>query len=154
MPSASYSATAQASVDALWARLADLPSWPRWLRAPYASEQVAVATPGTLGIGAEFSLKGPLTYRLFARVAEWEEGRRLALDIERSEYPSDRLFLRQARIEIELEPLADGLTRVTCAHRVEGKGALGAVYMATVFAPFLRSNVRLVVRSLIEAAET
>ena len=148
MPSARASAIAAAPVLAVWALLADIERWPRWLRVPYADQAVSVSSAGPPGAGTEFTLQGKLPFRLFARVSEWQEGQRLAFEIYRSEYPSDRLFFRRAAIAIELDDLGDGRTRVTCAHSVWGRGVLGRLYMATAFRPFLRSSARGFVRSL------
>src|SRR3989304_3380874 len=105
MPSASYSEMVEAPIEALWQRLADIESWPRWLRAPYASESVAIATPAPLSPGTELVLQGRLSSRLFARITAGQEGRLLGFEVYRSEYPSDRLFFRWAAIAIELEEL-------------------------------------------------
>ena len=148
MPAARHTGTVDAPVEELWARLADIASWPRWLHVPYATEAVSPAAPGPVGLGTEFTLKGSLPYRLFARITEWQERQRLAFEIYRSEYPSDRLFFRRATIAVELEQLDEARTRATCTHRVEGKGVLGAVYMATVFRPFLSTNAQRIVQSL------
>jgi len=147
MPSARASAIADAPVSAVWALLADIERWPRWLRVPYADQAVSVSSAGPPRAGAEFTLQGKLPFRLFARVSEWQEGRRLAFEIYRSEYPSDRFFFRRAAIAIDLEELG-GHTRVTCTHSVWGRGVLGRLYMATAFRPFLRSSARGFVRSL------
>ncbi len=151
MPRAQYSQAVDAPAQDLWAKLSDVEAWPRWLRVPYADGSVRLtdraATPGS-----EVVLQGRrLPFRLFGRLVECEEARRLAIEIERSEYPSDRLFFRRARITVHLASVDDRRTRVNCAHEVEGKGPLGALYMASVFRPFLRANVRAIVRSLAEA---
>ena len=151
MPTARHSVIVAAPAGAVWARLADVASWPRWLRAPYASESVTVAN-SPVGVGTEFVLKGSLPFRLFASVTEWREEQLLSFQIYRSEYPSDRLFFERAVITIELDRLDETRTRATGIHRVAGKGLLGTLYMATVFRPFLMSNVRRFVRSLREAA--
>ena len=148
MATSRHAGVVDASVDAVWGRLADVQSWPRWLDVPYASESVSIGTGGALGVGTELVLKGSLPFRLFARITEWREGQLLAYEIDRSEYPSDRLFFRRASITIELAKLDEGRTRATCSHHVEGKGFFGRLYMATVFRPFLRSNARRIVRSL------
>lgn len=151
MARARHSAIIAAPVAALWARLADLQAWPRWLRVPYASQSVTITSPPPAAVDTEFTLKGRMAYRIFARISQWEEERGLAFEIYRSEYPSDRLFFKRAVIAIELERLDEGRTRVTCTHRAEGKGLLGAVYMAVVMRPFLSSNVHWIVDSLAQA---
>jgi hypothetical protein len=50
MPTARHSAVANASVTAIWARLADLPAWPQLLHLPYADEFVILRNEGS---GAE-----------------------------------------------------------------------------------------------------
>ena len=151
MPSASHSATVEAPIEALWERLAGIELWPTWLSAPYASESVTIASPAPAKPGAELVLKGRFTYRLFARITEWQERRLLAFEVYRSEYPSDRLFFRRACIAIELERLDEARTRVTCRHDAEGKGVLGRLYMATAFRPFLIANVRRIASDLARA---
>ena len=151
MPRASHSATVEAPIEALWQRLADIEAWPRWLSAPYVSESVTIATPAPPSPGTELVLKGRLSYRLFARITDWQDGRLLAFEVYRSEYPSDRLFFRRAVIAIELEKVDGTRTRVTCRHQVEGKGVLGRLYMATAFRPFLAANVRRIVQDLARA---
>jgi len=151
MPSASHSATVEAPIEALWPRLADIQSWPRWLSAPYASESVTLAAPPPPKPGTELVLKGRLSYRLFARVTDWQDERLLAFEVYRSEYPSDRLFFQRAVIAIELEKVDETRTRVTCRHQVEGKGVLGRLYMTTAFRPFLAANVRRIVQDLARA---
>ena len=148
MPSASHSATVSAPIDALWDRLAAIESWPRWLTAPYADQSVTLAPPAPPRAGTELVLKGRFSYRLFARITDWQDGRLLSFEVYRSEYPSDRLFFRRAAIAIELEKLDEVHTRVTCRHQVEGSGVLGMLYMATAFRPFLRANVRRIVQDL------
>jgi len=138
-------------VETVWSLLVGLESWPRWLRVPYASESITVDSAGPPHVGTGFTLKGQWSFRLFARVEQLEEMRLLAFEIESSEYPSDRLFFKRARISIELSKVDQGRTRVTCTHWVEGKGLLGRLYMATAFRPFLRSNVRRVVRSIADS---
>lgn len=151
MPASRSSATIDAPVETVWARLADIASWPRWLGVPYASESVTIADAASPRVGTEFVLQGSLPFRLFARITEWREEQLLAFEIYRSEYPSDRLFFQRASVAIELRKLDEASTRATCTHRVEGKGIIGKLYMATVFRPFLISNTRRVVRSLREA---
>ena len=151
MPRARHVAIIPAPVGVLWARLGDLEGWPRWLRVPYASESVSIASSTPTALGTEFTLKGRMAYRLFARISQWEEERRLAFEVYRSEYPSDRLFFKRAVIDIELERLDEGRTRVTCTHRAEGKGLVGKLYMAVVMRPFLSTNVRCIVDSLDQA---
>jgi len=138
-------------VATLWARLSDLEAWPRWLHVPYASDSVTIVSPMPTAVGTEFTLKGRMAFRLFARISQWEEEGCLAFEVYRSEYPSDRLFFKRAVIAIELERLDERRTRVTCTHRAEGKGLLGAMYMAMVMRPFLSSNVRRIVDSLGQA---
>jgi hypothetical protein len=97
-------------------------------------------------------MRGRLRYRLFARVTDWRPERRLAFEIYRSEYPLDRLFFGRAEISVALEPAAaGGRTRVTCEHRLWGRGAAGRVYASTVMRPFLRANVQSIVDSLAAA---
>lgn len=151
MARARHSAVIAASIAVLWARLSDLEGWPRWLRVPYASEAVSITSSPPAAVGTEFSLKGRLAYRLFARISRWEEGRCLAFEIHRSQYPSDRLFFKRAVIAIELEGLDEGRTRVTCTHRAEGKGPWGGLYMAVVMRPFLSANVHWITDSLGQA---
>ena len=151
MPSASHSATIDSPVEAVWRLLIDLESWPRWLRVPYASESVAADSLEPPHVGTEFTLKGKMRFALFARIERLEDLRLLAFEITRSEYPSDRLFFKRARISIELSEVDSGRTRVTCVHWVQGKGLLGRLYMATVFRPFLRDNVLRVVQSIAES---
>ena len=153
MPAASHSAVTNASATAIWARLADLASWPRLLHLQYADESVQLAHPEVskddpVGLGAEFVMKGRLPYRLFARITDWQPQRRLEFEIYRSEYPSDRLTFGRARISIELEATDDGRTRVTCEHRLWGRGPLGRVYATTVMRPLLKSNVQRIVDGL------
>ncbi len=150
MPSASHSAIVKATPDAVWGRLADIESWPRWLRVPYASESAVLASRAPAGAGTEFTLKGSMKARLFARVTEWQDKRHLAFEIYRSEYPSDRLFFGRAVISIELEALASS-TKVTCRHSLEGKGFVGRLYAAVVMRPFLKTNVQRMADSLAAA---
>ena len=149
MPSARHSAVCAAPVSVLWTRLEDLGSWPRWLRAPYAGQSVTLASAAPARPGAEFVMKGRLPYRLFARITEWQPERRLGFEIYRSEYPSDSLTFGRARIAIDLEPLPDGRTRVTCEHRLWGRGLAGRLYAATVMRPFLKANVQRIIDSLV-----
>ncbi len=151
MPTAHHSAAVQAPVEALWARLADLESWPRWLLVPYASEAVTIASPGPTAVGTEFVLKGRMKARLFARITELEDRRHLAFEIYRSEYPSDRLFFGRPSISIELETVDAAHTRIKCTHRLEGKGAIGKLYAAVVMRPFLAVNVQRIVDSFVAA---
>ena len=148
--SARHSAIARAPPGVLWARMADLESWPRWLHVPYAGESVTLASPADSG--AEFVMKGRLAYRLFARVTDRQPERRLEFEIYRSEYPSDRLTFGHARIAIELEPLEGGRTRVKCEHRLWGRGVAGRLYAATVMRPFLATNVQRIVDALVLSA--
>jgi len=149
MPTARHSAISRTPAAALWARLADLDSWPRWLRAPYADQSVTLTAAPSAHQGAEFVMKGRLPYRLFARITDWQPERGIEFEIHRSEYPSDRFTFGRARIAIRLERLPDGRTRVTCEHRLCGRGLLGRLYGATVMRPFLKSNVRRIVGGLI-----
>jgi len=146
MPTACHSAVANASASDLWARLSDLPSWPRLLLLPYADEFVTL--DGEPSVGAEFVMKGRLSYRLFARITDWQPERRLEFEIHRSEYPSDRLTFGRAVISILLDPLDDVRTRVTCEHVLLGRGPAGRAYAATVMRPFLKSNVQRIVDGL------
>ena len=109
---------------------------------------MTLAPPAPPRAGTELVLKGRFSYRLFARITEWRDGRRLAFEVYRSEYPSDRLFFRRAVIAIALDKVDETRTRVTCRHQVEGSGVLGMLYMATAFRPFLRANVRRIVQDL------
>ena len=154
MPAARYSAVTSIPASVLWRKLADIGSWPRWLRAPYADERVVITSPEGRAerIGSEFTLKGRLPYRLFARITDWQPERRLEFEIYRSEYPSDRLTFGHASIAISLELADDARTRVSCEHRPLGKGPGGRLYAATVMRPFLRANVRRIVDNLIAAA--
>jgi hypothetical protein len=146
MPSARHSAAAGASAADIWARLAGLPSWPRLLHLQYADESVTLES--VPDVGAEFTMKGRLSYRLFARLTGWQPQRRLAFEIHRSEYPSDRLTFSRAVISITLEPLDANRTRVTCEHTLWGRGPVGRAYAATVMRPFLKSNVQRIVDGL------
>jgi hypothetical protein len=180
MPTARHSAVANASAADIWARLADLPSWPQLLHLPYADESVTLRNEGSgaepppprsgkeprparpeglvgqadhgpldIASGAEFTMKGRrLPYRLFARITDWQPERRLAFEIHRSEYPSDRLTFGSAAITITLERLEDGRTRVTCEHMLKHRGPIGVAYAATVMRPFLKSNVQRIVDGL------
>jgi hypothetical protein len=94
-------------------------------------------------------MKGRLSYRLFARVTEWQPEQRLEFEIHRSEYPSDRLTFGRAVISIGLEPLEDGRTRVTCEHTLWHRGPVGKAYAATVMRPLLKSNVQRIVDGLV-----
>jgi hypothetical protein len=93
-------------------------------------------------------MKGRLSYRLFARVTDWQPERRLEFEIHRSEYPSDRLTFARAAISITLEPLGDSGTRVTCEHTLWHRGPVGRAYAATVMRPFLKSNVQRIIDGL------
>jgi hypothetical protein len=146
MPSASHSAVANASAAHIWARLSDLASWPHLLHLQYADESVTLES--VPGVGAEFAMKGRLSYRLFARIGGWQPERRLEFEIHRSEYPSDRFTFARAVISIDLEPLDDARTRVTCEHTLWGRGPAGRAYAATVMRPFLKSNVQRIVDGL------
>jgi hypothetical protein len=170
MPSASRSAVAHASAADVWTRLADLTSWPHLLHLQYADESVTFVDPTTgvgfqpdvgksgaganpdVSKGAEFVMKGRLSYRLFARVTDWQPERRLEFEIHRSEYPSDRLTFGRAIIAITLEPLDENRTRVTCEHTLWGRGPAGRAYAATVMRPFLKSNVQRIVDGLCHQA--
>ena len=152
MPAASYARTAPVAAEAVWALLEDIESWPRWLRAPYASARATPDVAGPVREGTTFALQGSLPYRLHARVVACEPPRRLSFEFERSEYPSDRLVFGGARITVDVEPAGEGRTRVACRHEVAGKGVLGRLYMATVFRPFLWRNVRWFVNGLVDAA--
>jgi len=146
MPSARQSAVANATAADIWARLSDLPSWPALLHLQYADESVTLE--GASGLGAEFVMKGRLSYRLFARITGWQPGRRLEFEIHRSEYPSDRFTFGRAVISITLEPLDDARTRVTCKHTLWGRGPAGTAYAAIVMRPFLKSNVQRIIDGL------
>lgn len=148
MVTARHAATINVPVDVAWRRLADLASWPRWLLVPYASESLTITSAPPTGQGSEFTLKGRLPYRLFARVVEWQEARLLSYEIYRSEYPSDRLFFRQAVIRVQLEPIDSGRTAVRCSHTLEGRGFAGRLYAATVMRPFISTNVQRIVDGL------
>ncbi len=148
MPSASRSAIIQAPVEALWRRLAEIESWPRWLRVPYASESLTVTSGGPVAEGTEFTMKGRLKSRLFARITAWKENRWLAFEICRSDYPSDRLTFGRAIITIELEPLEEGRTRVTCHHRLDGRGVLGRLYAVVVMRALMSTNTQRILDSL------
>jgi hypothetical protein len=93
-------------------------------------------------------MKGRLSYGLFARITEWQPESRMAFEIYRSEYPSDRLTFRRAVISIDLEPLDDGRTRVTCEHTLWHRNPVGKAYAATVMRPLLKSNVQRIVDGL------
>src|SRR2546426_839102 len=155
MSAARYSAVTSLPASALWPKLADIGSWPRWLRAPYADEHVEIALPerGGEAIRSEFTLKGRLPYRLFARITEWQPERLLRFEIYHSEYPSDRLTFGHASISIGLGPAEQGMTCVSCEHRLLGKGPAGRVYAATVMRPFLRANVRRIVANLVAGVD-
>ena len=132
-----------AQQEAIWERLADLRSWPRWLGVPWAAESVQLeATEKEEMLGAVVVFKGRLPYRLFATITDWRPPRRLALRIYRSEYPSDRLTFRCAEISIELAEVDDRRTQVICKHVLFGKGPAGALYAATIMRLFLKSNVQ------------
>jgi len=148
MPAARCSACTGVPVAAVWSGLADISSWPRLLHLPYASESV-VLDSGPPALGSEFVMKGTLPYRLFARITDWQPERRLEFEIYRSEYPSDRLTFGRARISIELEAMDDGRSRVTCEHRLWGRGLAGRVYAATVMRPLLKSNVQRFIDGLV-----
>jgi Polyketide cyclase / dehydrase and lipid transport. len=148
MVTAHHSVTAGAPVEALWKRLADLQSWPRWLRVPYATQSVSITSAQRTGLGTEFTMKGQLPYRLFALITEWKELRRLGFEIYRSDYPSDRWFFARASIAVELEPINDRHTVVRCTHILEGRGFLGRLYARIVMRSFLHRNTRQIVGSL------
>ena len=61
----------------------------------------------------------------------------------------DRFTVGRARISIDLEPEADGRTRVTCEHRLRGRGIIGRLYAATVMRPFLKANVQRILDGLV-----
>jgi uncharacterized protein YndB with AHSA1/START domain len=147
MVTAHYSVTA-GPVEALWKRLADLQAWPRWLRVPYATQLVSITSAQRTGLGTEFTMKGQLPYRLFARITASEELRRLSFEIYRSDYPSDRWFFARASIAVELEPINDRHTVVRCTHILEGRGFMGRLYARTVMRSFVHRNVRQIVGSL------
>ena len=147
MPTARQSAVVNAAAAAVWERLAGLPSWPRLLHLQYADESVTL--DGEPGPGTEFVMKGRLPYRLFASITGWQPQRRLEFEIYRSEYPSDRFTFGRALISIDLEPEADGRTRVTCEHRLWGRGIIGRLYAATVMRPFLKANVQRILDGLV-----
>jgi uncharacterized protein YndB with AHSA1/START domain len=147
MPTSSYSAVIRAPAYIVWRHLADLRSWPQWLRAPYAGREVVLES-GPPGEGSRFTFQGVLPFRLFAEITEWREHERLAFRIYDSEYPSDRLFLGSAAISVDLEKIDDDRTRARCVHQLWGKGTAGRVYAAVVMRPFLWRNVRWIVRGL------
>jgi hypothetical protein len=140
-----------AAVGPIWALLADLESWPKWIRVPYLTESVTISSTGTTETGTEFVLKGRLKSRLFARIVEWMPERRLAFEVYRSEYPSDRLTFGRALITIDFESLDEQHTRVTCEHWLEGRGAQGRIYAATVMRPLIATNAQRIVDSLAQA---
>lgn len=149
MPVALASGVVDAPVEAVWGLLADLESWTRWMRVAYATESVSVASEGAVGAGTEFVMKGRLRSRLFARVAEWAPERRFAFEIHRSEYPSDRLTFGRAIITIDLESAGER-TRVTCEHRLEGRGLRGRLYAAMVMRPLIKTNAQRIVDSIVQ----
>jgi len=143
----------EADIESVWQIIADLGGWPRWIDAPYASRSVAITSAGQVGPGCEFVLQGRLPFHLFARIVEWEPRRTLRYEVVRSEYPSDRLFLRRASAGFALEELEGGVTKVTYEQTAESKGPLGRLYMATVFRFLLRSNADRVLAGLQGAVE-
>ncbi len=151
MPAARHTSIADAPVDSVWRRLADIESWPHWLHVPYASRSVQIVSRPPIGVGTEFILKGRLRFALFARITDWSVTRRLEFEIHRSEYPSDRLFFKRALIRIDLAALDAQRTRIHCTHRLEGKGRAGRLYAGIVMRPFIASNLRRIVDSLIAA---
>ncbi len=98
-------------------------------------------------------LQGALPIRLFARIVVWEPGRALRFEVVRSEYPSDKLFLRRASAGFALEELAAGVSKVTYDQTAEGKGLVGRLYMATVFSVFLRRNAARILAGLRRAVD-
>lgn len=152
MPVATHSAVVDAAPAALWPLLADLESWPRWMGAPYASRSVRIISQGPIGSGTEFVMKGRLKARLFARVLDWAPEKRLAYEIHRSEYPSDRLFFRRAVVCVALAPEGERRTRITCTHELTGRGFLGHIYAATLMRPLMKTNVQRIVDGLRAAA--
>lgn len=151
MPVARAFAVVRAPIGAVWERLVDLQSWPRWMRVAYVTESVSVTSAATSGVGTEFVMKGRLKSRLFARVVEWTPERQFAFEIYRSGYPSDRLTFGRAVITLDLERADEGKTRVTCEHRLEGRGLRGRVYAATVMRPLIKTNAQRIVESLAQA---
>ena len=127
------------------------PEAPGELAARQGAGQATAGGPA-IAPGTEFVLKGRLSYRLFARITEWLPNHRLAFEIHRSEYPSDRLTFARAVISIDLEPLEDGRTRVTCEHTLWHSNPVGKAYAATVMRPFLKANVQRIVDGLVEIA--
>jgi uncharacterized protein YndB with AHSA1/START domain len=154
MPTARRIASIAAPPEAIWRILADVESWPRWLRVPYAGESVTASPPGEPGAGTEIVLKGRLRHRLFARLTAWEPGRCLAFEIHRSEYPLDRWFFHHAVIRIEIADRPAGGATVTCTHRLQGKGPAGRLYAALVMRPFLAFNVQRIIDSLATATRS
>jgi hypothetical protein len=94
-------------------------------------------------------MKGRLAYRLFGRITDWQPESRLAFEIYRSEYPSDRLTFGRAVISIDLEPLDKERTRVTCEHALWHRNPVGKAYAATIMRPFLKANVQRIVDGLV-----
>jgi hypothetical protein len=144
----------EAPVARVWALIADIERWPRWIDAPYASESVAWEPAGPPAVGSAFVLRGRLPYRLSARVTEWDEQRSFRFEVTASEYPSDRLFLARAEAGFRLESLDAQHTRVTYEHIAEGRGLIGRAYMATLFRLFLMRNASRVIAGLRRAAVT
>ncbi len=151
MPVARASGVVDAPAEAVWGLLADMESWPRWMHVAYATESVSVTSVGVIGAGTEFVMKGRLKSRLFARIVEWAPEQRFAFEIYRSEYPSDRLTFGRAVISVDLEPAGEGRTRVTCEHRLEGRGLKGWLYAATVMRPLIKTNAQRIVDSIVQA---
>lgn len=143
----------EAATGRVWGLIANLEGWPRWLDVPYATRSVTVTSPDPRGRGSEIVLRGRLSFRLFARVIDWDEGRSLRLEIFRSDYPSDRLFFARASAGFTLEQVGDSATRVTYDHSVQGKGPLGRLYMATIFRLLLRGNAARILAGLQRALE-
>jgi uncharacterized protein YndB with AHSA1/START domain len=148
VPIVTHSAVVDAAPGALWRLLSDLESWPRWMGAPYASESVLITSQGATAAGTEFVMKGRLKARLFARVLDWLPEQRLAYEIHRSEYLSDRLFFQRAVVSVVLAPEGDRRTRITCTHELTGRGLLGSIYAATLMRPLMQTNVQRIVDGL------
>lgn len=89
--------TTSGSPEAVWALLADGPSWARW----GAWRRAEVQGGGELGPGAVRTLVSP-PFRVRERITEWVPHERLAYEM------LEGMRVRDYRSEVTIEPAPDG----------------------------------------------
>jgi uncharacterized protein YndB with AHSA1/START domain len=112
--------TLPASVEEVWAVLADPARWPEWWP---GLVEVAPSVRRALAPGAHWRLEG--TNRPSFRPRPQLGGSLVVLDVVPLEHLSFQLTSEHARVELDLTPVEDGETQATLAVEAPRFGGMG-----------------------------